>query len=101
MTWAEQELGEALLGDARLSRRLVKLVTRLAESPEASISQACRGWAEMRAAYRFLAQDKLHWQDILQPHWDATAQRMRQHPVVLVSVHPPLPHPDEPALSCR
>ena len=31
MTWAEHELGEASLGDARLSRRLVKLATRLAE----------------------------------------------------------------------
>jgi hypothetical protein len=72
MTWAEQELGEASLGDARLSRRLVKLATRLAESPSASIPQACRGWAEMRAAYRFLAQDKLDWQDMLQPHWDAS-----------------------------
>ena len=77
MTWAEQELGAAELGDARLSRRLVKLATRLAESPSASIPQA-PGWAEMRAAYRFLAQDKVDWQDILQPHWDATAQRMRE-----------------------
>ena len=83
MTWAEQELGDASLGDARLSRRLVKLATRLAESPSSSIPQACRGWAEMRAAYRFLAQDKLDWQDMLQPHWDASAQRMREHPVVL------------------
>ena len=83
MTWAEQELGDASLGDARLSRRLVKLATRLAESPSASIPQACRGWAEMRAAYRFLAKDKVDWQDMLQPHWDASLQRMREHPVVL------------------
>jgi hypothetical protein len=83
MTWAEQELGGAQLGDARLSRRLVKLATRLAESPSASIPQACRGDSEMRAAYRFLAQDKLDWQDILQPHWDAARERMREHPVVL------------------
>ena len=68
MTWAEQELRDAPLGDAKLSRRLVKLAMRLAESPSASISLACRGWAEMRAAYRFLAQDKLDRQDILQPH---------------------------------
>jgi hypothetical protein len=69
MTWAEQELGGAPLGDARLSKRLVKLATRLAQNPSASIPQACRGWAEMRAAYRFLGQAKLDWQDILQPHW--------------------------------
>ena len=33
MTWAEQELGVAPLGDARLSRRLVKLATSLAQNP--------------------------------------------------------------------
>ena len=26
---------------------------------------------------------QVDWQDILQPHWDATARRMREHPVVL------------------
>lgn len=83
MTWAEQELGGAPLGDARLSKRLVKLATSLAQNPSASIPQACRGWAEMRAAYRFLGQDKVDWQDMLQPHWQASAQRMREHPVVL------------------
>lgn len=83
MTWAQQELGGAQLGDARLSRRLVLLANRLAEQPSASIPQACRGWAEMQAAYRFLAQDRLDWRDILQPHWDASAQRMQAHPVVL------------------
>ncbi|PRD68888.1 hypothetical protein C6P61_08605 [Malikia spinosa] len=78
MTWVEQEQGDAPLGDARLSRSLAKLVTRLAGSPSESITQTSRGWAEMRAAYCFLTQDKLDWQDIMQPHWDATAQRMRQ-----------------------
>ena len=44
-TWAEQELG-----DARSSRRLIKLAMRLAKSRTASILQTCRGWTEMRAA---------------------------------------------------
>ncbi|MGL6071195.1 IS4/Tn5 family transposase DNA-binding protein, partial [Craterilacuibacter sp.] len=63
MMWAQQELGGAQLGDAKLSRRLVQLADRLAEHPSASIPQACRGWAEIQAAYRFLAQDKLDWRD--------------------------------------
>ena len=83
MGWAQRELGGAELGDARLSKRLVVLANRLAEQPSASIPQACKGWAEMQAAYRFLAQDRLDWRDILQPHWDASAQRMQAHPVVL------------------
>lgn len=37
----------------------------------------------MRTAYCFLTQDKLDWQDILQPHWVAALVRMREHPMVL------------------
>jgi hypothetical protein len=83
MSWAEKELGQAQLGDSRLSQRLVTLATRLAEAPSANLPQACRGWAEVQAAYRFLSQDKVRWQDILQPHWDASLERIKAHPVVL------------------
>src|SRR5690606_8704603 len=48
-----------------------------------SIPQACRGWAELQGAYRFLAQEHVGWQDILQPHWAASAVRMQAHTVVL------------------
>ena len=49
--WADDELGGANLGDARLNRRLVKLATRFAEQPTASIPGACGDWAETMAAY--------------------------------------------------
>ena len=74
------ETGGCIAGrcEAEQSAGLVKLATRLAESPSASIPQACRGWAEMRAACRFLAQNRLDWQDIA-----ATLGRQPEHPVVL------------------
>ena len=86
--WADDELGGANLGDARLNQRLVKLATRFAEQPTASIANACGDWAETIAAYRFFDQastDKrgLSWQSILQPHIDGSEARMAQHPVVL------------------
>lgn len=86
--WADDELGGANLGDARLNQRLVKLATRFAEQPTASIANACGDWAETMAAYRFFDQastDKrgLNWQSILQPHIDGSEDRMAQHPVVL------------------
>lgn len=49
----------------------------------ASIPQACGGWAETQAAYRFLAQDEIDWQGILAPHWQCSHTRMSVHPVVL------------------
>ncbi|WP_291991684.1 IS4 family transposase [Candidatus Accumulibacter sp. ACC003] len=86
--WAGDEFGGAELGDGRLRRRLIKLATRFAEQPTASIPGACGDWAETVAAYRFFDQAHagkrgLNWQSILQPHMDCSQRRMAQHPVVL------------------
>ncbi len=43
------------LGDERLSARVVLLAERLACRPTESIPNACSGWAETPAAYRFLS----------------------------------------------
>lgn len=82
-TWAEEELGTAELGDARLTKRLFRLADRFADKPTSSIPGACGDWAEIKAAYRFLSLKKIRWEDILQPHFDNTEARIRQHPVVL------------------
>ena len=39
--WAGDEFGGAELGDGRLKLRLIKLATRFAEQPTASIPGAC------------------------------------------------------------
>lgn len=83
MGWAEEEMGGAPLGDARRSRRLVKLVERLAEQPGASIPAACAGAAETKAAYRLLSHEAVGWEDILTPHLKSGLQRMQGEPVVL------------------
>jgi IS4 transposase len=86
--WAMEEFAGAALGDERLNQRLVKLATRFADKPTASIPGACEDWSETQAAYRFFEQSsdqkrQLGWQDILAPHMACTEARMRQHPVVL------------------
>lgn len=88
-SWAMEELGAAELGDGRLTQRLIKLATRFAERPTASIPGACADMAEIQAAYRFFEQSsqekrKLGWQAILAPHNERTEARMRQHKVVLM-----------------
>ena len=86
--WADDEFGGANLGDGRLNLRLIKLATRFAEQPTASIPGACGDWAETMAAYRFFDQAStekrgLNWESILQPHIGGSEARMVQHPVVL------------------
>ena len=83
MSWAQDEFGTVDLGDERLNGRAVLLAERLAAEPGESIPNACRGWAETQAAYRFLSNDKTDWQALLASHWTASIERMRQHKVVL------------------
>ena len=83
MSWAGEEFKEIDLGDVRLNKRTVLLAERMAASPMASIPQACGGWAETQAAYRYLSNDDIDWESIMAPHWQSSEVRMRAHPVVL------------------
>jgi len=83
MGWAAEEFKAIDLGDRRLDKRTVLLAERMAANPMASIPQACGGWAETQAAYRFFAQDDIEWEAILASHWGSAETRMRVHPVVL------------------
>jgi hypothetical protein len=83
MKWAAEEFKTIELGDARLNNRSVLLLERLAQKPSASIPGACSNWAETTAAYRFLSNDNVRWDKVLEAHWQASQERMAQHKVVL------------------
>jgi hypothetical protein len=85
-SWAEQEFGHVQFPDARLRPRLVQLAEAFAEHPTASISTALNGCAtQTKAAYRFLHNPQVDLHTLLQPHYEATAARIREQPVVLVA----------------
>ena len=71
------------LGDARRTRRLIRLVEDLSAQPLASLPVASGGWAETKAAYRLLDNDALDWREVLEVHTRRTGERMQGHPVVL------------------
>jgi hypothetical protein len=52
--WIAEEFNSCQLGDRRLVKRLKTLLWRMWQSPLASITAACRGFAEVMAASRFL-----------------------------------------------
>ena len=81
--WADEELAGIDLGDERRNERARRLLTRFAEKPTESIPGASHGWSETMAAYRFVGNDAFEWHNIMQPHWNCTQQRMREHKVVL------------------
>ena len=83
MSWATDEFESLDLGDLRLNNRAIHLIEDFSAKPTASIPQACGDWADTQAAYRFFANDKVEWQDILAPHIQNSVTRMAAHDVVL------------------
>lgn len=84
MHWAHQEMALADFGDQRLNQRARVLLETLGEKPSLSIPAACGGWSETLAAYRFFNHESATFAEVLHPHRQATLERMRQHPVVLM-----------------
>ena len=68
MGWAEKEFETTDPGDARRRRRAVLLVERLERKPGSTLPGACGNWAETTAAYRFLGNDKVSWNEVLGAH---------------------------------
>lgn len=74
-SWLEQEIERSRFRDARLRKRFGLLLERLRKGMGQSIPLACQDWANTKAAYRFMDNDRVNEQDILSGHFQATAQR--------------------------
>lgn len=82
--WVIEEVKDVDLQDKRLNDRLMVLLDQLGGHPTASIPAACGGHAEMVAAYRFFNNEKVGFENVLQPHLEASSKRMANHPVVIL-----------------
>ena len=85
--WAQQEFGEAPLGDRRLSRRLVESAQRQAQEPGRAFTGVARGdRAAVKGYYRLIDQPEasaVTVENILAPHARRTRQRMQGQRTVL------------------
>ena len=85
--WAEHEFGNAPLGDARLSKRLVSVAAAKAESPSRAFCGVAKGdWAAAKAYYRMIDQPEesaFNMTNILAPHRKRTTRRMMRQKTVL------------------
>lgn len=82
--WVMEEMKNVDLKDKRLNDRLSEILSQLGARPTASIPEACTGWAETAAAYRFFDNDKVDFEKVLQPHIEATRGRMANERIVIV-----------------
>ena len=85
--WAEHEFGDCELGDERLTRRLVKIVSDQAAQPSGSYSQAAGGNRhDLKGYYRFLNNPNpdLDVDTLLEGHRARTIRRMSQESTALI-----------------
>ena len=92
------ELANIDLGDERLNRRSRSVIEKLAADTEASVNASFETWGDTLAAYRLLDNARVTHEAVLEPHYQATRERMAQQKVVVIaqdttdmdfSKHPP------------
>ena len=81
--WVAGEMATLELGDERLNRRGQQVMVDMCEEPMASVNGMSKGWAEAKAAYRFLNSDNVDPGDIRAALVDACVARVEEQQVVL------------------
>src|SRR2546421_6962967 len=73
--WAQEEVGQAQLGHAARTTRLVRVVEDLVAHPAESVPQACEDWAATKGAYRFWENERVEAAAIRRAHSEKTLAR--------------------------
>jgi hypothetical protein len=77
LMWSMNEAKSMTLKDDRKVSRAMRMLETFARLPSSSIPMACASQAEIKAAYRFFGTNEIDEQDILNGHYQATANRIR------------------------
>jgi hypothetical protein len=76
-SWIDEETAACGLGDVRLNRRLGLMLAAMGDRPGRSLPTAFQDWANTKAAYRFLSNEKVSEDRILAGHLQASALRVQ------------------------
>lgn len=82
--WSSSELGGAVFGDKRLTRRLVAVAKEMGKSPGRTLGSAMNRTGA-KAAYRLFNSAKVSPEAVLAPHRTQTIARIKADQVVLVA----------------
>src|SRR5436305_9571713 len=74
-SWVDREVAGSEFRDARLCDRFRKLLAQIGSAMGQSIPLVCQEWANTKAAYRFLSNDRVSEADILAGHFQSTRDR--------------------------
>jgi Transposase DNA-binding/Transposase DDE domain len=86
-TWIDRELVGSEFRDARLNKRFRKLFEQLSDGMGESIPLVCQDWANTKAAYRFLSNQRVSEAVILAGHFLATRDRFAATDATVLILH--------------
>src|SRR5687767_8961405 len=78
------EFSSVALGDRRLNGRLEKIVSAIEGQPSAGFPKAMATSGDTEAFYRFVRNEKVTFEKLLEPHVRATLERAQDHAEVLI-----------------
>jgi hypothetical protein len=84
--WAQEEYGQAELGDARRTSRVVRMLDRAMCYRAGKVTQVFTSGAERKGAYRLLEDDDVLPESLIDAAGCACARRSAAYPYVLVPV---------------
>jgi hypothetical protein len=82
--WVQQEMKYLELGEERLEKRLLKIISAFSQKPTASIPEFCGDWAATKAAYAFFANPTSGSEQIVLAQSRATRERIEGQPRILI-----------------
>ncbi len=83
MDWAEREYGRSGHTDGRIRRRIIDMGRAWLENMGEDLPVVFPAKAAQRAAYRLLSNPGVTMEHVLEPHFEATADRCRAEPLIL------------------
>ncbi len=87
LSFGQQNFGDVELGDARRTRRLVRLADGMCRHPGGTLPDKFSKPAELRALYRFMNCEEVTHEALLRPHAEYTRQRLAASAGVVVVLH--------------
>ena len=81
--WVDGEFSGLDLGEPRLNRRCIRILSDFTKSPHSSIPKASGSWPATKGAYRFFDNPKVKPLKMLEPHFRSTVKRAKSHKVIL------------------
>lgn len=82
--WIGLEMSAVKSGDARIDKRIVKILQSMMSNPNGSIPAICYGKAEIDAAYRLFENKRVTPDKIINSHAISTLKRISENRTVLI-----------------